>query len=475
MLKHTNTLPPPRASYPPHTHYYHLHHTSHPLPGTIHAALGNLIALTSLAFMQNHELVGKIPNELGKLFNMETLRIFGRKLDGTIPVELSNMNKLVALEIRSVDPADPPSTSKFVPPHRLQCFCSPAGRECSFDSVITSYGEDNQPNICNVVAHGAAATCSGGQCLNCKVATASPEYECYAPSSALSCPLGTGDSGASTCVACAAGKYSDTTDATPCKPKSVLKCAVGSGYVEGTSSVDSSCVTCAAGTSSDVVDGSPCTGTITVKMKNATNAMFEGGPLPSNNPGLRKAEGTFHSHALDIVLSAPSTSVTTVQVQLRAAVSGTASDATNGGCSLSTMHGGAQSETIEVKMFAGQIAGQTRSAFGGSASSPHLSCTSQSATGVVLLAKTTGTSATPYTTFQSPPILVAETLTGTMTLDVDGGVEWSGSYLVHAKYWLELKLSAASLGDTQVTIEVTPSANGGCSIHTVSPGSDTPT
>jgi hypothetical protein len=49
-------------------------------------------------------------------------------------------------------------------------------------------------------------------------------------------------------------------------------------------------------------------------------------------------------------------------------------------------------------------------------------------------------------------------LTGTMTLDVGGGVEWSGKFLVHTKYWLGLTLSAASLGVTQVTIEVTPTA-----------------
>ena len=61
------------------------------------------------------------------------------------------------------------------------------------------------------------------------------------------------------CVACAAGKFSDTEDGEACKPHSTERsCIIGEGLVAGTSVSDTKCEACAAGTYSNSNDASSC-------------------------------------------------------------------------------------------------------------------------------------------------------------------------------------------------------------------------
>ena len=72
------------------------------LSGEIPAELGNLDNLVSLDFSDNR-LSGEIPAELGNLTNLEALDLSGNQLSGEIPPELSNLTNLDGLLLGSDD------------------------------------------------------------------------------------------------------------------------------------------------------------------------------------------------------------------------------------------------------------------------------------------------------------------------------------------------------------------------------------
>ena len=72
----------------------------HQLSGEIPAELGNLANLETLGLSGN-QLSGEIPPELGNLANLERLWLSGNQLSGEIPAELSNLSNLEFLDLRS--------------------------------------------------------------------------------------------------------------------------------------------------------------------------------------------------------------------------------------------------------------------------------------------------------------------------------------------------------------------------------------
>ncbi len=66
------------------------------LRGTLPAELGNLASLTNLNLRSN-PLTGQIPPELGDLSNLRTLYLYGTDLSGEIPRELANLTNLETL------------------------------------------------------------------------------------------------------------------------------------------------------------------------------------------------------------------------------------------------------------------------------------------------------------------------------------------------------------------------------------------
>ena len=97
----------------------------------------------------------------------------------------------------------------------------------------------------------ATNTCSNGVASQCETAT---DMVCR-----VTCIAGQGWAVPNKCVACAAGKFSDTEDGEACKPHSTERsCIIGEGLVAGTSVSDTKCEACAAGTYSNSNDASPC-------------------------------------------------------------------------------------------------------------------------------------------------------------------------------------------------------------------------
>ncbi len=68
------------------------------LSGSIPAELGDLINLISLELYSN-QLTGAIPPELGNLIYLEGLYLYGNQLTGAIPSELGNMHHLISLSL----------------------------------------------------------------------------------------------------------------------------------------------------------------------------------------------------------------------------------------------------------------------------------------------------------------------------------------------------------------------------------------
>ncbi|MXY21678.1 MAG: hypothetical protein F4Y49_10140 [Dehalococcoidia bacterium] len=72
------------------------------LSGTLPAELGGLSKLTSLDLRYN-SLDGQIPSELGDLSNLRALRLYGNDLSGEMPRELANLTNLEKLMLWSND------------------------------------------------------------------------------------------------------------------------------------------------------------------------------------------------------------------------------------------------------------------------------------------------------------------------------------------------------------------------------------
>ena len=72
------------------------------LSGTLPAELGGLSKLTSLDLRYN-SLDGEIPSELGDLSNLRALRLYGNDLSGEMPRELANLTNLEKLMLWSND------------------------------------------------------------------------------------------------------------------------------------------------------------------------------------------------------------------------------------------------------------------------------------------------------------------------------------------------------------------------------------
>ena len=70
------------------------------LTGEIPRELGNLINLTHLSFFHN-KLTGEIPRELGNLTNLTELNLKDNKLTGEIPRELGNLTNLTVLDLEN--------------------------------------------------------------------------------------------------------------------------------------------------------------------------------------------------------------------------------------------------------------------------------------------------------------------------------------------------------------------------------------
>lgn len=74
----------------------HLHLDDNQLRGEIPPELGNLAYLKELYLSQN-QLTGEIPPELGHLTNLRHLALFQNQLTGAIPPELANLRDLERL------------------------------------------------------------------------------------------------------------------------------------------------------------------------------------------------------------------------------------------------------------------------------------------------------------------------------------------------------------------------------------------
>ena len=68
------------------------------LTGVIPVELGDILGLTSLD-LEDNQLVGSIPSELGNLSHLTSLNLGGNQLTGVIPVELGDINDLTSLDL----------------------------------------------------------------------------------------------------------------------------------------------------------------------------------------------------------------------------------------------------------------------------------------------------------------------------------------------------------------------------------------
>ena len=66
------------------------------LSGPIPSEIGNLINLTSLD-LHGNQLTGPIPPEIGNLINLTSLDLHGNQLTGPIPPEIGNLTNLTIL------------------------------------------------------------------------------------------------------------------------------------------------------------------------------------------------------------------------------------------------------------------------------------------------------------------------------------------------------------------------------------------
>ena len=93
------------------------------LNGTIPVELGNLDNLRDLRLSYN-ELSGPIPDELGNLLNLQVLYLFSNELSGPIPAELGNLANLVEMSVssNSLSGPIPAELSKLVSLQNLSLF-----------------------------------------------------------------------------------------------------------------------------------------------------------------------------------------------------------------------------------------------------------------------------------------------------------------------------------------------------------------
>ncbi|GEM_PF-4962957 len=88
------------------------------LDGTIPKEVGNLSQLQILSLANNPNLTGSIPAELGNLSNLQSLLLYTNQLIGSIPTELGNLNNLQLLWLNNTNltgsiPAELGSLSKL--------------------------------------------------------------------------------------------------------------------------------------------------------------------------------------------------------------------------------------------------------------------------------------------------------------------------------------------------------------------------
>jgi len=84
------------------------------LVGTIPAEIGNLSSLRWLDFYQNEQLSGSIPPQIGNLSSLQRLDLSLTQLSGSIPAEIGNLNSLQELHISAYQLSG--SLSGSIPP-----------------------------------------------------------------------------------------------------------------------------------------------------------------------------------------------------------------------------------------------------------------------------------------------------------------------------------------------------------------------
>ncbi len=79
------------------------------LTGFLPPELGDLSELRRWLDLANNEITGSIPPELGNLFNLQALYLWDNRLTGSIPPELGNLSNLRRLDISNNDGLCAPS------------------------------------------------------------------------------------------------------------------------------------------------------------------------------------------------------------------------------------------------------------------------------------------------------------------------------------------------------------------------------
>ena len=99
------------------------------LNGTIPNELGSLASLESLRLYQN-QLSGEIPPELGNLANLRELDLFSNQLSGGIPSELGNLASLESLGLyqNQLNGGIPPELGNLANLRELDLFSNPVER-----------------------------------------------------------------------------------------------------------------------------------------------------------------------------------------------------------------------------------------------------------------------------------------------------------------------------------------------------------
>ena len=78
--------------------YLYLHNNQ--LTGSIPPEIGNLTNLEGL-YLDNNQITGSIPPEIGNLTNLKYLKINNNQITGSIPSEIGNLNLLSTLDLQN--------------------------------------------------------------------------------------------------------------------------------------------------------------------------------------------------------------------------------------------------------------------------------------------------------------------------------------------------------------------------------------